>query len=439
MKGQNILCLRVCRNLSHHHRALSTFFESFSQTIEFGQGDRHVAIAAATFDIAIVESLFPLCRGAEVIIAEKSDVQHPARLSALIKTSKATSFQATPSYFRLMADDDCLNGIRVLCTGEPMPIDLGRILLKSASEVWNLYGPTETTIYASAHRLIDNMCDSLPSGWVCIGRPLPGYKMYVLDDTQQPVPVGVAGDLYISGGAVSRGYLNRPDLTGERFIPDPFAAPGSIMYRSGDIVRWRIDQSLDYLGRSDRQVKIRGHRIELAEIEAVLLANTGLKEAVVVTDELSTGVVRLIAYVVTKVGEKISPPELLGIARQHLPEFMVPSTIIQLDALPLTTHGKIDRRALPKADLLRSQTRRLARGVLEETLCKAFTEVTGVADISLDDSFFGLGGDSIMGIRLSSRIHDRLDVEVPLEMLFETQTIGDIAAWITETIASRDP
>lgn len=411
------------------HRALSLFFQSMLQVMDFAPGDRHVAVTATTFDISLLELLLPLCRGAEVIIAAMDDVQSPRRLSALIKDNRATSLQATPSYLSALVEEDCLKNIRILCGGEPLPPDLAGTFLRSTSQVWNLYGPTEATIWASARQVTTADCENGVAGCVNIGRPLPGYVFYVLDRSHLPVPVGVNGELYIGGEGVARGYLNRPDLTEERFLPDPFS-PGGRMYRTGDIVRWRADKNLDFLGRSDGQVKIRGNRVELGEIEAVLRSHPLVKEAAVVPSKDEPGHVRLAAYVVTKGDSKLAPEELTRFAGQSLPTYMVPASITILASLPLTPHGKLDRNALPTPEFSPSATPRKAVSPVERSLCEAFAEVTGAPDVGLDDDFFALGGDSLAGMRLIHRVYAKLQVELPLNLIYDEGTPGRMAAWI---------
>ncbi|TFV26703.1 amino acid adenylation domain-containing protein, partial [Bradyrhizobium frederickii] len=320
------------------HDAVTNFLATMAEQPGVTAGDRVLGLTSLSFDIAVLELWLPLTIGACVVLADRAAAHDPAKLKAIVKQHGVSVIQATPSTWRMLLDHDgpaLPASCRVLCGGEALPPDLARRLVAQAGEVWNLYGPTETTVWSARHRL--DAMDDRP----LLGRPIGNTTLYVLDGDLNLAPIGVAGELYIGGSGLARGYWRRGGLTAERFIPDPFGPPGARLYRTGDVARWRSDGVLDYVGRADYQVKIRGFRIELGEIEARLQAQPGVRAAVVVAREAGAGR-QLVGYVS---GEALDGAALKTALSSVLPDYMVPARIVVLERLPLTPNGKIDRKA----------------------------------------------------------------------------------------------
>ncbi|GLZ39389.1 non-ribosomal peptide synthase/polyketide synthase [Actinokineospora sp. NBRC 105648] len=415
------------------HGALANFVAAMRDRFRFGGADRLLAVTTIGFDIHGLELFVPLVSGAAVVVADRDVVRDPAAACGLIRSAEVTAVQATPSWWRsIVAEDaDVVRGLRVLVGGEALPRGLAQALA-SGQSVTNLYGPTETTIWSTASDV-----DGAPK----IGRPIANTRVYVLDGDLRLAPPGVVGELYIAGDGVTRGYHDRPGLTAERFVADPFAA-GQRMYRTGDLVRWTAAGELDYLGRVDHQVKVRGHRIELGEVEAVLAARPDVAQAVAaVWDD------RLVAYVVP-VGEAgtvggvdtVGEVDTAGWAKhlgESLPAAMVPSAFVLLDAFPLTPNGKIDRKALPAPDIRVAAAGRAPRTPREEILCGLFAQVLGVDRIGIDDSFFDLGGHSLLATRLVSRVRSVLGVELAVRALFESPTVAGLSAALDDAVGAR--
>jgi hypothetical protein len=296
----------------------------------------------------------------------------------------------------------------------------------------NTYGPTEATVVSTRCELSGPAAATASSGEAPIGRAIPGVQVCVLDRHLHPVPVGVVGELYLGGAGLARGYLGRPGLTAERFLPHPFEAePGARLYRTGDRARWLPDGNLEFLGRTDHQVKIRGFRIEPGEVEAVLLRHPGVREAVVVAREDVPGEKRLAAYVVPRGPQAQAAGELRGFLRSRLPAYLVPSAFVTLGSLPLTPGGKVDRRALPAPEGGGECVP--PRTAAERELARVWSEVLGVERVGVYDDFFELGGHSLLAARVAARVRQGLGVDLPLPVLFEAPTVAALA----EEIARR--
>lgn len=416
------------------HRAVVNFLLSMTREPGIAAGDRLLAVTTLSFDIAVLELLLPLTVGATVIIAPAGVAGDGHALAALVRASAPTIMQATPATWRLLRNAGWSGSanLRILCGGESLDPGLARQLLESGTELWNLYGPTETTIWSTCERV------ESATAPITIGRPIANTIVCVLDAGMEPVPVGVVGELFIGGYGLADGYHRRAELTGDRFVPDP-ARPGSRLYRTGDRARFRNDGKLELLGRIDRQVKLRGFRIELGEVEAALgeLGDVGASAVALAGD-------RLIAYVVPAVpatDRTLDGPALQAALRERLPGYMVPSMFVRLDALPMTPNGKIDRRRLPapdRVDAVGSAPDPVApRGPLEAALADLFADVLGRPAISVTDHFFEIGGHSLLATQLVSRIRDVLSVELPLRALFDEPTVAGLAGLLASDDTNR--
>ena len=407
------------------HRAVVNFLTSMSREPGMTEEDVLLAVTTLSFDIAGLELFLPLIVGAKTIIISRDVASNGERLLGVLKTSGVTVMQATPTTWRLLlaAGWEGSDKLKVLCGGEAFPRDLVQECIARSASVWNMYGPTETTIWSTCCQLTENE-------WpVPIGKPIANTQIYILDNCMQPLPVGVAGELYIGGDGVTRGYLNRPELTKERFIQDPFSDdPESRLYRTGDLARFFKDGTVEWLGRTDFQVKVRGFRIELGEIEVMLNRNPAVREAVVVAREDVPGDIRLVAYFVPK-EEKISlVSELRNYLKEKLPDYMVPLSWVKLEEFPLTLNGKINRKALLKPDIVETETGYVApRDQLELQLTSIWQRVLGVKNIGIKDNFFELGGHSLLAARLFAQIEKIIGKNIPLAALFKTPTIEQIA------------
>ncbi len=399
------------------HGALANLLLDMRARHPIGPGDRWAAVTTIAFDIATLEVLLPLISGATVVLATRETVRDPRALARLLGRG-VTHLQGTPSLLGSL-DPAAFDGLRIITGGEALPPALADAMAARARSVANQYGPTETTIYATAAVLPE-------SG---IGRPVRNTQARILDASLRPVPAGVPGELYLAGAQLARGYVGRPDLTAERFVADPYGPPGTRMYRTGDLARWNRDGGIEYLGRTDDQVKIRGFRIEPAEAQAVLAARPGVAQAAVVVREDRPGEPRLVGYYVP--AEKApSPDGLRDALARELPDYLVPSALVALEALPRTVNGKLDRRALPapgnRAD------GRAPRNAREAALCRVFAEILGFERVGVDDDFFALGGHSLLAAKLAARVRTVLDAELSIADVFEAPTVAALAPRLTK-------
>jgi pristinamycin I synthase-3/4 len=390
-----------------------------------------------TFDASTYEIWVPLLSGGQIVVAPPSTLDL-FTLERLIRYNEITGLFFTTMLFNLLAEQcpDCFAGAREVWTGGEMvsPPAIQSVLdACPETAVMHVYGPTETTTFATYHGMRPPY---QVQGTVPIGGPISNTQVFVLDSGLRPVPPEVTGELYIAGLGLARGYLHRPGLTAGRFVACPFGQPGSRMYRTGDVVRWNADGDLVFVRRADDQVKVRGFRIEPGEIEAVLSERSEVAQAVVVAREDQPGNKRLVAYVVAA-GNGCRPEVLREFARARLPEYMVPAVFVALDALPITSNGKLDRAALPAPEATVAESGRGPRTPQEHILCAIFAEVLGLTRVGIDDDFFDLGGHSLLATRLISRIRAALEMNLSIRTLFETPTVAGLAR-LADTAVQRD-
>ncbi|HEY6376807.1 MAG TPA: amino acid adenylation domain-containing protein, partial [Edaphobacter sp.] len=406
--------------------ALTNVLWSMCDWLKLSECDRLLAITTISFDVGGGDVWLPLLVGAQIVLASREEAADGNALRRLLDRHDITFFQATPVTWRLLFDSGWSGkpDLKAVCTGEAMPPEVAAQLVPMVERVWNLYGPTETTIWSTRYRVTDGQAP------IMIGRPVANTKCYILDGQREPVPVGVTGELYIGGDGLARGYLNRPELTAEKFVADPFRTGEKRMYRTGDLVRYRADGNIEWLGRIDHQVKIRGYRIELGEIEAILKEQPEIKQAVVIAREYKPGDKRLVAYLVAANSTVPTTLELRARLKRLLPDYMLPTAYVFLDQIPISPNGKIDRQALPlsaETQPLQADTYIAPRSTLEKMLVGIWAEVLGVQQIGLDDDFFDLGGHSLVGVRLLAKIKRTYQVNLELAVLFEARTVRQFA------------
>jgi amino acid adenylation domain-containing protein len=409
------------------HRAVVNFLTTMAERPGLTPDDRLLAVTTLCFDIAGLEMYLPLSRGASLEIVPREIASDGNRLLEKLNSSGATVMQATPATWRMLLEAGWTGDpkLKILIGGEAVSQKLATQLLERSGSVWNVYGPTETTIWSTT--------SELKLGWsaVTIGRPIGNTEIYILDKMLQPVPIGVAGELHIGGDGLARGYLKRPELTAEKFIPHPLSAnPKARLYKTGDLVRYLPNGNIEFLGRIDHQVKIRGFRIELGEIETVLRQHLNISDTVVVAREDTPGDKRVVAYFVPARDAVLSTAELRSFLKEKLPEYMLPSVFVALKSMPLTPNGKVDRRALPapdQSDLARSGTLAAPTDVVESRLVEIWQTVLGVRPIGVTDNYFELGGHSLVAVKLMNRIEEVFGKTLPIATLLQSPTIERLA------------
>ncbi|QSQ25805.1 non-ribosomal peptide synthase/polyketide synthase [Pyxidicoccus parkwayensis] len=396
-----------------------------------GPEETLLLIAPISFDASTLEVWGALLHGAKLAVFPPHAPSDVHELESVLKKHGVTTLHLTAGLFTQVVDThlEGLRTVKQLLTGGDVVSapHVKRVLEELRIPVTACYGPTETTLFASCHRMTEA---SQVGASVPIGRPIGNTQAYVLDASGQPVPAGVVGELYVGGDGVARGYVEQPALTAERFVPDGFSGvAGARLYRTGDLARWRKDGVLEFLGRADAQVKVRGYRIELAEVESALQRREEVREAVVMAREDGPGGKRLVAYVTAREGREVEPQALRTYLGATLPEYMVPSAVVVLEALPLTSNGKVDRKALPAPDfaLARAEVYVEPRTDTERTLAGLFEEVLGVKQVGLHGNFFELGGHSLLATRAVSRLRAAFGIELPLRELFEAPTVLALA------------
>ncbi|UYP02567.1 non-ribosomal peptide synthetase DhbF [Bacillus subtilis] len=418
------------------HQNVTRLFAATEHWFRFSSGDIWTMFHSYAFDFSVWEIWGPLLHGGRLVIVPHHVSRSPEAFLRLLVKEGVTVLNQTPSaFYQFMQAEreqpdlgQALSLRYVIFGGEALELsrleDWYNRHPENRPQLINMYGITETTVHVSYIELDRSMAALRANS--LIGCGIPDLGVYVLDERLQPVPPGVAGELYVSGAGLARGYLGRPGLTSERFIADPFGPPGTRMYRTGDVARLRADGSLDYVGRADHQVKIRGFRIELGEIEAALVQHPQLEDAAVIVREDQPGDKRLAAYVIPS-EETFDTAELRKYAAERLPDYMVPAAFMTMKELPLTPNGKLDRKALPAPDFAAAVTGRGPRTPQEEILCDLFMEVLHLPRVGIDDRFFDLGGHSLLAVQLMSRIREALGVELSIGNLFEAPTVAGLA------------
>ncbi len=408
------------------HRAVANFLSSMARQPGISEDDVLLAVTTLSFDIAVLELFLPLTSGARIELADRFTAADGVALLERIKSTGVTVMQATPATWRLMlaAGWEKADRFKVLCGGEAMPADLAKELAAHSNSVWNMYGPTETTVWSTVYQIQD------PQQPVLIGKPISNTKIHILDENMQHLPIGVAGEMYIGGEGVALGYLRRDELTEERFVKVGTNAEDSEkLYRTGDLVRYKPDGNIEYINRLDNQVKVRGFRIELGEIESILTDHLELHQAVVITREDSPGDTRLVAYYVSHQREEISVTSLRKHLRERLPNYMIPQHFVELESMPVTPNGKIDRLALPAP----FHSGMIDGGHVEpateneKMLAEIWKDILDLDNISINDNFFELGGHSLLSIQVIARLKEQTGVTIEFRPLLMA-TLGQIAA-----------
>jgi amino acid adenylation domain-containing protein len=445
------------------HSALVNFLSAMRQTPGLSEKDILLSVTTLSFDIAALELYLPLIVGARLVIVSREVAADGTQLLQQLTSCGATVMQATPATWRLLLAAGWQNHrpLKILCGGEALDYSLADRLLERGTELWNLYGPTETTIWSAIHKVEPQNSAESQNGLVSIGRPIANTQFYILDPYMQPVPVGVSGELHIGGVGLARGYLNRPELTAQKFIPNPFSiqekaenrrqkAEGSVqhptsniqhpklsrLYKTGDLARYLPDGNIEFLGRIDHQVKVRGFRIELGEIEAVLSQYPRVREAVVAAREDEQGSQRLVAYTVFEPEQTPTITELRRFLEKKLPSYMVPSAFVPLDALPLTPNGKVDRKALPAPEVLRPEldvTYVMPQTEAEQAIAKVWQNTLKIEKIGIHDNFFELGGHSLLLVQVNSQLRELFNTDLSLIELFRYPTISALAEYFSQT------
>jgi amino acid adenylation domain-containing protein len=410
---------------------------SMAERPGFVQQDVLLAVTTLSFDIHVLEIYLPLMVGAKTVILSREAAGDGITLLKALQNSGATVMQATPATWRLLLSAGWKGSadLKVLCGGEAFPPDLAMELAKRAGSVWNMYGPTETTVWSTCYEYKDGDAP------IPIGRPIANTTVYILDKQQRPVPVGVPGELHIGGEGVARGYRNRPDLTTERFIPDPFSQNQKArLYKTGDLARYRPDGNLEYLNRMDNQVKVRGFRIELGEIETALGEGDAIKQGVVIAREIKPGDTRLIAYFIPVGGKSLTSTDLRSHLRKKLPEYMIPQHFVELDQMPLTPAGKIDRKGLPSpwGNQGGAEPEYVPpRNEAERILASTWQEVLGIDRVSAHDNFFEIGGHSLLCIQVIERIMKETGVRLSPRVIL-LNTLSQIAETLPVTLSQKE-
>ncbi|HEX3643352.1 MAG TPA: amino acid adenylation domain-containing protein, partial [Ktedonobacteraceae bacterium] len=422
------------------HRAACNHLLWLCRQFAINEQDHVLQKTPFSFDASIWEFFVPLVSGARLVLAQPEGQRDSSYLVEVIAREGVTIVQFVPSMLQIFLEEpaveQCTSLRHVMSGGETLSYELQeRFFARSRAAFHNLYGPTEASIDVTHWECERRSKQRI----VPIGRPISNIQTYVLDERMRVVPIGVLGELYIGGIGIARGYYRRPELTAEHFVPHPWSQePGARLYQTGDLVRYRSDGAIEFVGRIDQQVKIRGYRIELGEIEAVLTSHLGIREAVVLIREDALGDKRLVAYVVEEGSKALAVADLRRHLQEKLPDYMGPAFFVLLEALPLTSNGKVDRRALPPPERSEFGTDNwvAARTPVEEVVLAIYREVLGTEQVSIHDNFFDLGGHSLLAIQVISRIRAVMGVELSVRSLFETPSVAGLAKQIEQNLRS---
>ena len=425
------------------HGGVVNFLASMQQVPGLKATDTLLAVTTISFDIAVLELFLPLIVGAKIVLVSRAVAADGGQLAAMITTSGTTLMQATPATWRLLLATGWQGEqrLKILSGGEAMTRSLADRLLPCCASLWNMYGPTETTIWSAVYQVEPG------TDVVSIGQPIANTQIYAIDrgcqrqgDTLKQVPAGQAGELHIGGEGLARGYLNRAEMTAQRFVPDPFSTqPGARLYKTGDLGRCLPDGSIQFIGRVDNQVKIRGYRIELGDIEAAISQHVQVQAVAVITREDNVGEKQLVAYLVAEDRQNLAA-QLRTYLKQKLPEYMVPAVFVMMDQLPLTPNGKVDRRALPapsqdRPDLAVAMV--MPSHPIEQDLAQIWSQMLGITPIGIDDNFFDLGGHSLFIAQMMTQVAATFGVKLPLSALFTAPTVAGLAQSILNAQQSQ--
>ena len=419
------------------HSALVNFLCSMKERPGLGESDVLMAVTTVSFDIAALEIMLPLTTGGRVVVASREVTRDAAALMSSMHSHQVTAMQATPSTWRMLVEAgwEGIQGLKILCGGESLGRELAAQLETRGAELWNLYGPTETTIWSTASKVENGNRE------VSIGKPIANTQIYLLDAENEPVPIGVVGELYIGGKGLANGYQNRAEMTAERFVPDPYSRRGGgRLYRTGDLARYDENGKIRYVGRGDEQVKVRGYRIETGEIEFELSQCEQVRQAAVVAVEDGKGSKKLVAFVVMEDHGTSNEREIRSRLKERLPEYMVPSRILGLDEMPMTDNGKVDRRALSRLERRDEKADEIEEvsSPIEGVLQAIWSQVLGRDVTQREENFFDLGGHSLLATQVMSRITEAFQISLAVRELFERPTVEELAARIEEARRAGD-
>jgi amino acid adenylation domain-containing protein len=412
------------------HQSVVNLLNSIRQEPGLTSEDVLLAVASLSFDISVSEIFLPLTVGAKLVLASREVIADGKQLLKLHNIHGVTFMQPTPATWRLLLAAGWQGSpqLKMISTGEALPRDLANQLLTKGSTLWNLYGPTETTIWSTGCQVTTG------DEPINIGHPIANTQTYILNSDLQPVPMGTEGELYIGGAGLARGYLNRPDLTSEKFIPNPFSSdPRSRLYKTGDLARYLPDGNIQYLGRIDHQVKIRGFRIELAEIEREISQHPDVRENIVLARQQEGGEKYLVAYIVLHQNNAYQQNQLRSFLHQRLPQHMLPSAFVVLQSLPLTPNGKVDRNQLPVPSRQRPQLEQpyiAPRTELQKLLATIWSDFLNIDQVGIEDNFFDLGGTSTLIMQIAVRVEQELGIELSVVKLFQYPTIAGLVKYL---------